>query len=185
MQKNTLKIFIRLSLNPFICIFVCYFKYEYRMEIRQAKESQLLEVLYIVRECAFQLQEKGVKYWHNSHADYAEILKDILDKRVFVLLYRKMVVGTATVKQDPEGNGIMKVSRLAVLPSFQRRGFAKELLKYAVDEAKTHSAKTLRGVTPIDDTSTNQLFEQAGFAFKSTTSTSESDPPRVIFEKLL
>lgn len=133
------------------------------MEISHAKEAHLLEVLYIVRECAFQLLEKGVRYWHNSHADYADIHRDIKDKKVFILFYKKMAVGTVTLKPSPAVPGQAEVSRLAVLPPFQRRGFAKALLQQAEVEAKVNGFEALRGVTAIDEPSTTKLFREAGY----------------------
>lgn len=155
------------------------------MEIFKAKESQLLEILYIIRECAQQLKDKGVKCWHNTHADYEQILKDIEQGFVFILMNNKGPVGTMTVKPDPEVSGTWLLDRLAIFPHFQGRGLAKLLIDFAEEQSRKNGCKLLRGTIPVDDQLLCKLLEEKGFVNKGVAHHVPNELIKIVFEKSL
>jgi GNAT superfamily N-acetyltransferase len=152
------------------------------MDIQPAKESQLLEVLYIIRECAEQLTEKGVKSWHNTHIDFAEISKDIKKKTIYIIFQKRIPVGTITIKPDENDRKVNNIDRLAIFPVFQRRGYAKAMIDFAEDLSRKSGFSILRGTTPVDDLSLRKLLENKGFG-NVGTSQSPNELMKVIFEK--
>lgn len=155
------------------------------MEILQAKETQLLEVLYIIRECAQQLKDKGVKYWHNTHADYAEISNDIKNKNVYIIFLNKVPIGTITLKPNAEVKSASHIDRLAIFPHFQGRGFAKAMIDFAINRSKAHEYTSLRATIPVDDQSLCKLFEEKGFVNLGVSHHIPDELVRIIFEKQL
>lgn len=155
------------------------------MEIHLAKESQLLEVLYIIRECAQQLKDKGVKSWHNTHVDYAEISEDIKNKYVFIIFLKKIPVGTITIKPDANSKEISLLDRLAIFPHFQRRGFAKAMIDFAENQSRTLGYSTLRGSIPVDDQSLCKLLEEKGFTNLGVAHHVPNELVKIVFEKKL
>ncbi|PKP36530.1 MAG: hypothetical protein CVT98_07655 [Bacteroidetes bacterium HGW-Bacteroidetes-15] len=155
------------------------------MEIHLAKESQLLEVLYIIRECAQQLKDKGVKSWHNTHVDYAEISEDIRNKYVFIIFLKKIPVGTITIKPDYNSKNISHLDRLAIFPHFQRRGFAKAMIDFAESQSRSLGYTALRGTIPVDDQSLCKLLEEKGFTNLGIAHHVPNELIKIIFEKKL
>lgn len=155
------------------------------MEILPAKETQLLEVLYIIRECAQQLKDKGVKYWHNTHADYAEISQDISDGNVYIIFVKKVPVGTITLKPDPEVKNSSHIDRLAIFPHFQRRGLAKAMIEFAEFESQEKGYTTIRGTIPVDDKSLCKFLEEKGYVNKGISHHVPNELTKIIFEKKL
>ena len=155
------------------------------MEILKAKDSQLLEILYIIRECAQQLKDKGVKYWHNTHADYAQISKDIEQGYVFIHTIKKGPVGTITVKPDPEVENTSHLDRLAIFPHFQRRGLAKIMIDFAEKHSLENGYSSLRGTIPVDDKSLCKLLEEKGFVNKGIIHHVPNELVKIVFEKKL
>jgi GNAT superfamily N-acetyltransferase len=155
------------------------------MEIRLAQERQLLEVLYIIRECAQQLMEKGVRHWHNSHVDYADISKDISNKFVYVMVVNKVPMGTITLKPDENAPDSTNIDRLAIFPHFQRKGYAKAMIDFAIDEATNKGSKAIRGTIPVDDKSLCQLLEEKGFVNLGVVSEVPNEMIKILFEKKL
>lgn len=153
------------------------------IEIKQAKESQLLEVLYILRECFQQLLDKGVKYWHNSHADYANISCDIANQHVYIIFYKKIAAGTITLKPDRDIETTMYMDRLAIFPHYQRRGLAKAMIDFAISQAIDQGYKAIRGTIPVDDRSLCQLLEDKGFVNKGVITHVPNEMVRILFEK--
>lgn len=155
------------------------------MEILLAKESQLLEVLYIIRECAQQLFDKGVKSWHNTHVDYSEISEDIKNKYVFIFFLKKIPVGTITIKPDLSSKGVSNIDRLAIFPHFQRRGFAKAMIDFAETQSRAQGYTTLRGTIPVDDQSLCKLLEEKGFSNLGVAHHIPNELVKILFEKKL
>ncbi len=147
-----------------------------------AEKNNLIEVLYIIRECSRQLQEKGVKYWNNSLIDYNDIADDIALKHVFLLQVNRVSVGTITIKPDPADPTTTTISRLAIYPAFQKRGFAREMLMFAENTARNQKSKLVKGYIPIDDQSLCALLEEHGFVRKGSVSIPTNEYQRISFE---
>lgn len=155
------------------------------MEIRLAKEGQLLEVLYIIRECAQQLKDKGVKHWHNSHLDYEEISYDIKNNFVYILFEKCVAVGTITIKPDTNAKEVCHIDRLAIFPHFQGRGFAKAMIDFIEAEARNKTFTIIRGIIPVEDESLCKLLEEKGFTNKGHVAHSPGEVAKIMFEKIL
>lgn len=155
------------------------------MEIIVADKTKLIEVLYVIRECSQQLIEKGVKYWNNSVADYHEISNDIANQNVFLLVVNKVTIGTVTIKPNKQNASKYDISRLAIFPHFQKRGYASEILKFAENYSKDNGAKVLVGTTPIDDEGLSQLLQENGFVNQGVDGEVHEEFIRIKFEKQL
>ncbi|RPH31821.1 MAG: N-acetyltransferase [Bacteroidales bacterium] len=153
------------------------------MEILLADKNKLIEVLYIMRECSRQLIDKGVKYWNNSLSDYNEISEDIANQCVYLLVFNRVAIGTITIKPNKKNPKTINVSRLAIIPHFQKRGLAGEILKFAEDLAKERGSTTLIGSTPIDDEALTQLLIENGFINQGVDSEVHDEFVRIKFEK--
>ena len=155
------------------------------MEIIIAEKNKLIEVLYIIRECSRQLLEKGVKYWNNSLADYNDISEDIINQNVYLLVINRVAIGTVTIKPDKKNLKTSIIKRLAIFPSYQKRGFAHEILKFAEDLAKKNGSTSLIGTTPTDDKALFQLLEENGFVNQGIENEVHEDFVRIKFVKKL
>jgi len=153
------------------------------MEICLAEKNSLIEVLYVIRECSRQLLEKGVKYWNNSLSDYNDISEDIANQYVYLLVINRVTIGTVTIKPDKKNPKATVISRMAIFPIFQKRGFAHDILKFAEDLAKKNGSTTLVGTTPTDDKALSQLLEENGFVNQGTESEVPDEFLRIKFEK--
>mgnify|MGYP000150341310 CR=1 FL=1 len=136
------------------------------VNIIKAQKNNLLEVLYIVRECSKQLLGKGVKYWNNSLADYHEISRDIDAEYIYLIKYNHVAVGTVTLRVNTEGN-YLQIERLAIFPTFQKKGLAKKLIEFAKNLAQINNIHILVGNIPFDDRNLIHLLENNQFIRKS------------------
>ena len=153
------------------------------MEIRLAEKNSLIEVIYVIRECSRQLLEKGVRYWNNSLTDYNDISDDISNRFVYLLVINRVTVGTVTIKPDKKNPKASIISRLAIFPHFQKRGFAGEILKFAETLARKNGSTSLIGTTPTDDKALSQLLEENGFVNQGIESEVPEEFIRIKFEK--
>lgn len=154
-------------------------------KIEQAKREQLFEILYIIRECAQQLHSKGVKYWHNTLADFYEIEKDINSGTIFVQKVNHVPVGTITLKSAPDNPKTLFIDRLAIYPAYQRKGLAGKLLTFAIDWGKKNGYEQMCGHIPIEDESLTRLLEENRFTRGNAAPPPKNDIRRIVFEKKL
>ena len=155
------------------------------MEIVKAKKHQLIEILYIIKECSRQLLEKGVKYWNNSMADFNDIASDIEKGHVYIAIDNRIPIGTITLKPESDNGRKLAISRLAIYPAFQKKGLAHQLLSFALDFAKENKYKLITGYIPVDDKSIVCLLEENGFKNKGIAPPPKEEFVKIIFEKTL
>ena len=155
------------------------------VDIKPAKETQLIEVLYIIRECAEQLSLKGIKSWHNTHVDSSKISSDIEQKHVFLAFLRFVPIGTITVKPYENMAGAALIDRLAIFPYFQNRGFAKKMIDFAEESARSNNFKMLCAVVPTENKPLLKLFESKGFVIKGVAPQGCDEQVYILLEKNL
>jgi len=135
------------------------------IDIIKAQKNNLLEVLYIIRECSKQLLGKGVKYWNNSLADSFEISTDIESGFIYLIRYNYVPVGTITLRFLPQKESLL-IERLAIFPAYQKKGLGQKLIEFAKETAKEKGVKKILGSIPIDDADLIRLLEQNNFVQK-------------------
>ena len=139
------------------------------IDIVKADKTNLIEVLYIIRECSRQLIEKGVKYWNNSLADRFEISTDIESGFIYLIKYNYVPVGTITLRFLPKKESL-QLERLAIFPAYQKTGLVQKLIEFAKETAKEKGVKKIIGSIPVDDADLIHLLEQNNFVKKAKAS---------------
>jgi len=135
------------------------------VSVVKAQKNNLLEVLYIIRECSRQLQAKGVKYWNSSLTDHFEIENDIKLGIVYLLRYNHVTVGTITLRPIPESK-TLQIERLAIFPSYQKKGLARKLIDFAKEVARENNFNRIYGTIPVRDQNLVNLLESCNFTSK-------------------
>ena len=160
-------------------------KPDYKIEITPARQQQLLDVLYIIKECSQQLGEKSIKYWNNSLIDFHEIDNDTDNGYVCLLKVNYISVGTITIKPDNQSDKTLLIGKLAIHPAYQKKGFAQKLISWSIDKGKEANYKILKGYSPTDDTALLKLLEQNNFINEGEVPPPKKEYVRLVFEKTL
>ncbi|HNS29978.1 MAG TPA: GNAT family N-acetyltransferase [Tenuifilaceae bacterium] len=155
------------------------------MEIKLANEHNLIEVSYIFRECSQQFIESGFQCWEFAHSSYEDIANDISKKYVYLAFIKKVPVGTISLRPDSSDTSIINIDRLAIFPHYQRRGFAKTLIDFAIVEATKKGAKTIRGIIPSHNKMLVKLLDEKGFINVREVDKMFNEGKGTIFEKTL
>ena len=95
----------------------------------------------------------------------ATVNNESLDSRLILALVEDVPVGSACVYAQEES---LRVSQLAVLPSFQKRGVARQLLSFAEQVAHGSGCIDLR-LSTIQETGNVAIFERLGFSVQKTS----------------
>ena len=125
------------------------------MEILKASPSDLLEILYLLRVCILDMNEKGMKQWNSAHPDRF-LLKQVLEEgNIYVLKDKGVCKGMLSVSNEvPEdykellnGNnesGTLFIKWLAVHPIWKDKGIAKLLVDFAEEHARGKALNNIK-----------------------------------------
>ena len=133
------------------------------MEIHQAKPSDLIEILYLLKECVRDMNAKGMKHWNSSYPGVEDIGNDLSKESIFLVKDKGVCMGMVTlnesepedykcVKWDSNNTKILYMKRMAVHPIWQEKGIAEMLVKFAEKYAKENKYNYIR----LDTLSSNQ-----------------------------
>ncbi|MCL2342647.1 MAG: GNAT family N-acetyltransferase [Firmicutes bacterium] len=157
----------------------------------------------IVRDAQARLAECGVPQWQDGYPDEAAFLGDIARSEGWVFLHKDEIVGICTVSMRPEedyanllfggewlisGENYGVVHRIAVRGDFRHTALAGEMLDFSEELSRGLGRTSLRVDTHAENNTMRGFLKKHGYrrcgTIKLSRST-ESDPFRVAFEKLL
>lgn len=125
------------------------------MKIVQAVPNDLVEVLFLLKECITDMNEKGFKHWNNSFPGAEVMSKAIASGSLFIYKELELAKGMVILnEEEPEeykniewqvsAEKVLYIKYLAVHPNWQRHGIAKKLIGYAEQFARERGFKALR-----------------------------------------
>ncbi|PIR43404.1 hypothetical protein COV24_03085 [candidate division WWE3 bacterium CG10_big_fil_rev_8_21_14_0_10_32_10] len=170
--------------------------------IIHATEKNLDEVWLIISECAYWLQSKGMNHWTECYT--REVFLEKLRSEnfeVYLLSKKDPVVATITIGKkcpqyyieneegvnyipnfkDPESQEVLYITALGVRPKYQGRGYAKSLMTFAEQQARTTGVKYIRFDARGDYTKLVEFYTKLGYRIKGDMP--DPDSPYLLFEK--
>lgn len=164
-------------------------------EIVKADKENLIEIMFLLRQCANDLISKGFSHWNSAYPSHLTVSEDLKNGSLYLLKQNGGTIGIITLNdiQDPSykqlrwksDNHALIVNRLAVIPLFQNRGFAKTLMAFAEEFAKKEGYKSIRLDTFAGNENTVRFFEKCGFTRVGEVSLSKDLNIYACFEKEL
>ena len=133
------------------------------MEILQAKRSDLIEILFLIRECVKDMNSKGMKHWNSPCPGIEDIGQDLNKGFIYLVKDKGVCIGMVTLNEsEPDeykginwssnNSRILYMKRMAVHPVWQDKGIAEILVKFAEKYGKKKKYKYIR----LDTLSSNQ-----------------------------
>ncbi len=143
--------------------------------IRQAKLTDLPEIMGLARACAKDLCDRGIFQWNDAYPSREAFLQDIERNELWVLDLGRGPVGTLVLSthMDEEYQEIQwlapngdnrYVHRLAVHPSIQGQGLARKLMDFAEARAMEEGAISIRLDTFSKNLRNQRFYENRGYS---------------------
>lgn len=134
------------------------------MEILLARPDDLIEILFLIKQCVKDMNAKGMKHWNSSYPGTDDITTDLNKDSIFLVKDRGICLGMVTINEvEPDDyrdikwsdndSRILYMKRMAVHPLWEGRGIAKMLVDYAEKFAKDNGYSYIR----LDTLSSNQV----------------------------
>ena len=135
--------------------------------------------------------------WNEHYPNIETFENDALNENLYVLEINKKLIGCLVIShemdefymkvkwQTPNHNNIY-LHRLAVDPSYQKKGYAKQLMNFSFEYAKVNSIKSIRLDTFSGNPFNNIFYSNLGFKkLGKIYFRKQSDKPFYCFEKVM
>jgi len=166
------------------------------MEINQARPSDLIEILFLLRVCTFDMKTKGLKHWNSSYPDTETIQSDLNGGVIYLARDKGVCKGMVTLDDlQPEDykdvafqEGIKKplyLRNMAVHPKWQGTGIATQLVDFAQKFAKDKGYDGIRLDVFQPSNIARQLYEKQLFREVASFHSAFQKIPYICYEKQL
>ena len=167
------------------------------IKIKLAKLSDLDRVKEIAEACAEKMIEDNIFQWNEKYPSKEIFREDIKNNDLFVAWINSEIVGCImlssykddvykNVKWISEDNNNLYIHRLAVHPSFQKKGIARKMMDYAEAYAKSKNHKSVRLDTFSKNHRNNKFYKLRGYIkLDDVFFPNQSEFPFHCYEKLI
>lgn len=142
--------------------------------IRSAKILEIPDILELTKACAIHMKKRGIFQWNEEYPSREAFEKDISRNELFVLETASTLIGCITITPfmdeeyipviwlTPNENNLY-IHRLAVDPEYQKRGYARMLMKFAEIYARKNKYISIRLDTFSQNQRNQKFYEQQGY----------------------
>jgi GNAT superfamily N-acetyltransferase len=166
------------------------------MEITQAKSSDLVEILYLLRVCIRDMNAKGFWHWNSAYPSTGQIQKDLLDGSIYLAKDNFVCKGLISLNySEPEDYRQMNLSStgskplflhyMAVHPTWQGKGIAGNMIDFAQKMARDKGFTCIRLDIYQSSEAVRQLCEKLSFRVIGSFQANYQRIPYVCYEKQL
>ncbi|SDX31289.1 GNAT family N-acetyltransferase [Tepidimicrobium xylanilyticum] len=167
------------------------------MEFRKAIESDIDNIMNIIKQAQDYFKEQGIDQWQNNYPNPEVVREDIDRGYGYVLLKKGEIVGTVAVSFDGEktyekiydGQWISNfdyavIHRLAIDSNYKGQGLASIIVKNIEKMCLRENIKSIRIDTHEDNESMQRLIQKNGFKYCGIIHLRDNSK-RLAFEKII
>lgn len=167
------------------------------MSIERATLSDLDSIYSITKNCGKYLIENGIFQWNDAYPSKEILKKDIDLQQIWKLEIDNSIIGVVvlteiedleykSVKWLTKNNHNLYIHRLAVDPSFQSKGYAKQLMDFAENYAQENNYNSIRLDTFSKNSINNNFYQKRKYIkLESIYFPNQSEFPFYCYEKVL
>lgn len=125
------------------------------MQVEKANAGNVLEVMYLLQHCIEDFNKNSVYQWNQSYPDYFRLLREVENNTLYVIKEKGVCIGTITFDEQQEAvfdnvewknknEKFLSIHRIAVFPTWQKKGIGRMLVEFAEKFAKENDFKSIR-----------------------------------------
>lgn len=142
--------------------------------IRKAANTDIDAILELTKACAKHMVFKGILQWNEQYPNRTAFENDVKRHELFIMEIDNSIVGCIVIStlMDDEylpmewltaNKNNVYIHRLAVHPSQQGKGFAKQLMDFAEAESKRNHFTSIRLDTFSQNKRNQKFYELRGY----------------------
>jgi N-acetylglutamate synthase-like GNAT family acetyltransferase len=164
------------------------------LQIREAKKTDLFGVMYLIRECVRDMNNRGLFHWNTSYPNYDIMNGDIEKKSLFIVREKGFSVAFFTLSNEQmeeyknvdwssDNSKSIIINRIAIHPKWQGADIDKSILEFVENKAKDDGYETIRCDFSKEDSYFMPLFKDNDYEEKGEIKLSYQDAPFSCLEK--
>ncbi|WP_372917191.1 GNAT family N-acetyltransferase [Salegentibacter sp.] len=142
--------------------------------IRKASLKDLSEIKKLTEACAEALQQQNIFQWNEDYPSLEKLENDIKREELFVYEHKNRIIAIIVLTPNMDevyqniswltetGNNLY-VHRLATHPDFWGQGYARKMMDFAEDFAKTENFTSIRLDTFSQNKRNQKFYEARGY----------------------
>ena len=166
------------------------------MEIKQASSYDLMDILFLLKQCILDMNKRGFKQWNSAYPGPDLIKEDIERGTLYIFRDLKIAKGMINLSDElPEeygqvtwkgkANKVLCIKRFAVHPFWKQTDISEKLLNFAEKYAKDNKYSSIRldvlDTYPADES----FFKSRNFEYAGNFHSEFQKIPYACFEKNL
>jgi len=166
------------------------------MEIKQAKSTDLVEILYLLKVCISDMNAKGLRHWNSAFPGNDQIRKDLREGSIYLAKDKGVCKGMVTLNDtEPEEYREMNfhsadakplfLHRMAVHPVWQGKGIARFMVDFAQKMAREKGFTCIRLDTYQSSEDARHLCKKLSFKEIGSFQANYQRIPYICYEKEL
>lgn len=165
------------------------------MQIEKATSHNILEVMYLLQHCIEDFNKNSVYQWNTSYPDYFRLLREVEKGALYMMKTKGVCIGTITFDEEQEEvfNGVdwntdekyLVIHRIAVFPSWQKKGVGRKLVEFAEVYAKENNYKSIRLDVASSSEHLIKLYKSIGYALTGEILYPKQKEPFKCLEKVI
>ena len=166
------------------------------MQIEKATSDNILEVMYLLQHCIEDFNKNSVYQWNPSYPDYFKLLKEVEKGALYMMKTKGVCVGTITFDEQQEEvfgevdwnnkeDKFLVIHRIAVFPTWQKKGVGRKLIEFAEVYAKENKFKSIRLDVASSSEHLIKLYQSIGFSLTGDIIYPKQKEPFKCLEKVI
>jgi ribosomal protein S18 acetylase RimI-like enzyme len=166
------------------------------MQVEKAKTGNILEVMYLLQHCIDDFNENSIYQWNSSYPDYFRLLREVEEGKLYVIKNKGVCIGTVTFDEQQElafdeiewkntSDKFIVIHRIAVFPTWQKKGIGRLLIEFAEKFAKDNNYKSIRLDVASSSSHLIKLYESIGYSFTGDILYPKQKEPFKCLEKVI
>lgn len=163
--------------------------------IREAKVTDLQDIMRITKEIVMEMKNDGNPQWHDNYPTIEDFSQDINNQTLYVYEENNKVIAFICITKDydNEYESVLQstkedayiMHRLGVDKSYRSSGIASILMSYAEELAQKDNVYLMKTDTEVNNLKMNRLFTKLGYKKVSNLTWSDNDGLFNYYEKRL
>ncbi|AQS05809.1 GNAT family N-acetyltransferase [Clostridium beijerinckii] len=167
------------------------------MEFRKAVETDINDIMNIIKQAQSYFKEQGIDQWQNNYPNPETIRNDIANKHSYILLKDNNIVATAAVSFDGEktynsiyegewitNNEYAVIHRIAVDNTYKGLGLSSKIIKNVEELCLSKGVHSIKIDTHEENISMQKLLKKNKFQYCGIIYLEDGNK-RIAFERTL
>lgn len=166
------------------------------MQVEKATSDNVLEVMYLLQQCIDDFNKNNVYQWNHSYPDHFKLLREVENNTLYIIKTKGVCIGTITFDEQQESvfdsvewnnksDKFIVIHRIAVFPTWQKKGIGRKLIEFAENFAKENKYNSIRLDVASSSEHLIKLYESIGYAYAGEILYPKQKEPFKCLEKII